>query len=764
MQKGVTFYSRALGPTLLFSFLLGSIAAQPSWKKIGTVQQPPTRLGGAMAYDAARGKVVLFGGMHPLFGGGRYLSDTWTWDGRGWTELHPKVSPPPRAYHSMAYDSRRRKVVLFGGLVQEGCTGSPAYLQDTWEWDGMTWAQVKPTVSPEPRAYHSLLFDPIRGKVLLVGGDQKKRKIFEIWEWDGVKWSWIHHENFNPGMLCAAAYDPASGKVLVYCAGGGFPGAPPGKTYLYDGRLLKALTPSASPPVMFGFSLTTDPLRKKVLLFGGRLKEQGMARWNRVETWEWNGKDWRSLSPKEFPLQRQCPGTAFDEKTGRILLFGGGSESNTWMWNGTTWNLFGAPGWKDLAAVCDTARNRLVLVGERGGNGLDTWEYDGKNWIHPHPSARPPTRSLHALAWDPARKETVLFGGTMGPNPFSDTWVWDGRAWEKKTGAGCPAPRGGHSMAFDPKTRRVLLFGGYIPSTSHYTNAVFLNDMWAWNGKAWSPLNPSRRPAARAGFSMSTDPVRGKVVLFGGGAYESNTNKTIEYPDTWEWDGLDWSLKKPSLSPSVRNSSAMIYDPQRGRTVLFGGYGLSDTWEWDGKSWSRIPAYPYPSPGRVRLVLVHCPFLGKTLLLGGGVTSEIWEYSVPRRASFQARGRGCKGSNGLVPVLGAKTPPCLGREFILDLKNAPFLTATVLSIGLAPVNFDLGSLGAPGCGILNNPDLTLPNVTNFSGVWTFPHTFSIPLDPSLSGGRLYLQVLLLDRRANRLGLTVTNGGLAVVDW
>ena len=208
----------------------------------------------------------------------------------------------------------------------------------------------------------------------------------------------------------------------------------------------------------------------------------------------------------------------------------------------------------------------------------------------------------------------------------------------------------------------------------------------------------------------------------------------------------------------------MAYDSRRSRTVLFGGYDLSDTWEWNGKSWSRIPVYPYPPPWVTRQVLVHCPFLGKTLLLGGGVSSELWEYSVTRRASFQIRGRGCKGSNALVPVLAAETPPSLGRKFILDLKNAPVLMGTVLSVGMAPVSFDLGVLGAQGCRILNNPDITLPNVTNFSGVWTFPHTFSIPLDPSLAGGKLYLQVLLLDRMANRLGLTVTNSGLAVVDW
>ena len=36
-----------------------------------------------MAYDAARGKVVLFGG----YDGQTNLADTWEWDGQAWTCL-----------------------------------------------------------------------------------------------------------------------------------------------------------------------------------------------------------------------------------------------------------------------------------------------------------------------------------------------------------------------------------------------------------------------------------------------------------------------------------------------------------------------------------------------------------------------------------------------------------------------------------------------------------------------------------------------------
>ncbi len=74
-----------------------------------------------MAYDAATGTVVLFGG-NDLFGA---LADTWTWDGTTWTQRHPATSPSARTSASMAYDAATGTVVLFGG--GHGILG-------TWTW------------------------------------------------------------------------------------------------------------------------------------------------------------------------------------------------------------------------------------------------------------------------------------------------------------------------------------------------------------------------------------------------------------------------------------------------------------------------------------------------------------------------------------------------------------------------------------------------------------------------------------------------------
>src|SRR5580765_7461768 len=66
-----------------------------------------------MAYDAASNQVVLFGGF--ILDSPYLLGDTCTWDGTDWTQRFPAHFPSARYYTSMAYDAARGQVVMFGG-------------------------------------------------------------------------------------------------------------------------------------------------------------------------------------------------------------------------------------------------------------------------------------------------------------------------------------------------------------------------------------------------------------------------------------------------------------------------------------------------------------------------------------------------------------------------------------------------------------------------------------------------------------------------
>ena len=79
-----------------------------------------------MAYDRERARVVLFGG-----GAGdaaASLAGTWEWNGTAWLETISPLAPPAVSYPAMAYDSARGAVVLFGGQ------GSAGVLADTWAY------------------------------------------------------------------------------------------------------------------------------------------------------------------------------------------------------------------------------------------------------------------------------------------------------------------------------------------------------------------------------------------------------------------------------------------------------------------------------------------------------------------------------------------------------------------------------------------------------------------------------------------------------
>jgi len=129
-------YDAATGTAVLF----GSTGHQPrqtwtwdgsTWTRQSPGASPPTRWGAAMAYDAATSTVVLFGGDHqiPL---GLGLADTWAWDGSAWTEQSPATSPSARSAASLAYDAATGTAVLFGGTG--GIPGHPTFLRGTWTW------------------------------------------------------------------------------------------------------------------------------------------------------------------------------------------------------------------------------------------------------------------------------------------------------------------------------------------------------------------------------------------------------------------------------------------------------------------------------------------------------------------------------------------------------------------------------------------------------------------------------------------------------
>jgi hypothetical protein len=143
-----------------------------TWMEVlGPSPGPRAQFG--MAYDAARERVVVFGGVS---GYGTSTGDLWAFASAGWTRL--SLTTPPGARSSdLAYDSRRNRIVLFGGWpqVHAGDNLGTLPLNDTWELDDTTFVQVTTPPQPVGRHAHVAAFHEGRDRTVMFGGVSANR-------------------------------------------------------------------------------------------------------------------------------------------------------------------------------------------------------------------------------------------------------------------------------------------------------------------------------------------------------------------------------------------------------------------------------------------------------------------------------------------------------------------------------------------------------------------------------------------------------------
>jgi hypothetical protein len=91
-----------------------------------------------MVFDPRADAVLMWGGTV----GSAHLDDLWRWDGRRWTEIPVRGSKPgKRTGAAMAYDATRQLVVLYGGRFRNN--GVVRTSGEMWEWHGNRWKQAR---------------------------------------------------------------------------------------------------------------------------------------------------------------------------------------------------------------------------------------------------------------------------------------------------------------------------------------------------------------------------------------------------------------------------------------------------------------------------------------------------------------------------------------------------------------------------------------------------------------------------------------------
>jgi MYXO-CTERM domain-containing protein len=306
-----------------------------------------------------------------------------------WTDrTDPDHKPLGRYGHGLAYDPVRKKTVLYGGTVNE----PPPFLSDTWEWDGAAWHDVSGSEGPGGRLFHDLAYSSLHGGAVLIGGVtafEFSSARNDVWRWDDDGWTQLEPAGDELPLVAghAIAFDSARKVMVLY---GGFGLDEIDHVWeLGDAGWTDRGDLAVSPGSVDMFSMAYDAAHQKTLLFGGSTP----AGWSddpfnprSDATYLWNGKGWTGIDP-ERPSPRSGMASAYDEKRGRIVLFGGTPAPD-------------------------------------GGQFSDeTWEYGDGRFELREPLRRPPARESARLAYDAERDRMVLFGG-FGLTDGDDTWTY----------------------------------------------------------------------------------------------------------------------------------------------------------------------------------------------------------------------------------------------------------------------------------------------------------------------------------------------------
>lgn len=679
-----------------------------------------------LVLDTHRNKTISIGGS-TLDGS----IELWEWDGRTWSPRHTAHAPSPRWNYSVAYDSARRRLVLYGG---EDFTTD---FTETWEWDGIDWSLIAANGRPGIRIRAGMAYDAARQRTVLYGGDANRA----TWEWDGGRWARIPTVN-DPGNphYVAMAYDPLR-QVVVKFGGLGNLGQRSDDTWTFDGVDWTQQAPNTVPPARYLSSMAFDFVIGELVLYGGTLGTIDLA-----DTWTWNGTDWtqRGAVPGS-PGELRTQALSTDPLTGHALLH----ANATWSWTGTLWQMVDSPRVPPTesspqAMVWDSGRRKVVLVVDPAlgqSTGTDIWELEARGWTE-RSAAGPEPQHAVAAAYDAARAETVVVT-SANVTTAPQTWAWNGTGWSQRAAA-------------PPATSGATLAGLAYDAARQVVVGVFGATVWEWDGQTWALRPTANGPTARNFASLAYDPLRARTVLFGGS--ESGGGRPR---DTWSWDGSSWTRSIPTVRPSGREAAVMVFDPSIGEVVLFGGRGGSaapgdDTWSWDGSRWQQIVP-THSSPPRAGAVAAYDARFGRTIVGGGtwpNLSSttyrDFWVFGSHGTATVSEIGTGCPGIAG-VPALGSGRPTLGNPAFDVELFDAAPNAGCVFGFAFASGSTPLG-----GCTLrLAAPILDVPAMTDATG---FAHTIplNIPWDPALQGGRLYVQAFALDAQGAGPGISASD--------
>jgi len=613
-----------------------------------------------MVYDPVRQRVVLFSGV-----AGGEPQETWEWNGKKWEMMRSQHRPTPaRTAVQMSFDPIRKRVLLFGGLSYiknpSNGTSKENILNDTWEWDGQDWKQLKPRTIPTKRYFGCMAADSVRKRIVMFGGARgiggwrnlRGFLLKDTWEWNGYNWvemkpKLVPRARKSPGL----AYHARSGKIVLWGGSDSVGNAVDSKhVYNWDGKNWTQITPKITPPTNGGLMIS-DPFSPDVLHLapyrgGGSSKKQDFL-------WKWNGLNWSKISllPSwggdriaPFPPAKQVIAM------GSWQLPKGKDNRHTWAWDNKQWKIVETRPFvngADLKVVYFPEAERFLMRYQEGQQWNKKpvdfrWFTPEGLWEKARPKGPPEIAWAPMMAYHPKLKKILMWGGATYPVGTGKTWLFDGKQWSLFSSQKFQRPEGVRGITYD-SAREVLL-------GLQYSGGLYAFD----EKKGWIKINVAGPVPPGREYAFAYDPGRKVAVAYGGTRWDSKRSTTIYLTETWEWDGKKWARRTPKTTPPSLYRPFLKYHPDLGGVLLIGGSKTKfpeganeDTWLYDGKDWKKLDVGSYASfrlhilpalvpmdiaydSHRRRLLVCNKPWIGT-----GGVTQEYVEFRVKTLTTTQ---------------------------------------------------------------------------------------------------------------------------------
>ncbi len=654
--------------------------------------------------DPVRRKIYRFGGVRGI----GLSSETWEFDGRRWRQLHPAHSPPPLASPLMAFDPVRKEVLLFGGFdaVNDRYGGPKMSGQGqsrrTWSWDGQDWKELFPKNSPPGRwaAVRAMVTDPKGRRVILYSGlgnlpGGLAFGLDDTWEWDGKNWTEIKSPKKPSARLFATlGFHEGSGKIVLF-GGWKLPRGPSlNDTWVLNGKSweLQKQAQASAPARRSGALATSDFFTKELWVYGGQLHG---ANEHTDDLWSWNGQKWKLLG-KGYGKGKTWvwPWPQFLGRIGpRIYLelrYHPGSPTKTLVtWETFSWN---RSGWKSVDRLSDVrhlpARYERIIhdpgsgrvlrfqvvpvsYGQNWGTSVEVLRLEGRAF-RPVPVTGTKPRYLNwtmPLPYhDTLRKEIRFFTAHVDLKDYG-LWTFNGSTWKFQHVAADKNTQLAFHVEWDPRRKRPV--------------TVVRSRFYSFDGKKW-----------RAEFEDKSGPREGRVLYdhgrkthvllepFWGGQKQAQFK-------TWELSGRKWTQIRTSVTPTISGVvRQQAFVPELGGIHIAGGQdavtkkALPWTWLYDGKDWKKLslPALPERRledrmsnlvyDGGLRRVLAfyekHHPFMYELSFEGLGLTQPLLKPG--QSTMFQVA---MPGQGGRPFLLGLSLSTRKGLRLFEDALHGP---------------------------------------------------------------------------------------------